>query len=278
LVPCSTRDFLQLVLPSLTMLRPYRCGSGHSSFTQWKNPSPLHCISWCYKRCFWLGHLGHTHRTPNYVSDRLHDFTLIFIHATRQLQFVQSPASRLRLFLACIQHQVPSRIFDDSCLSTHHRRPITLDIEHTIVSSSVISPPPQPLPIKRSYTLPFPSAVPIWVLTPNTPPSIPSHRIALPAHLTQVFSTCETPTMPSLIRFVHHSSTYFRVANSNSNFDHYILLHTNTTSSIPSLKLRTAASSLSTTGLVSPPAAQPSALSSLPFALHTSILPSRVYP
>jgi hypothetical protein len=41
---------------------------------------------------------------------------------------------------------------------------------------------------------------------------------------------------------------------------------------------RTAASSLDTTGLVSPPAPQPSALSNLLFALHTSLLPSRVYP
>jgi hypothetical protein len=48
-----------------------------------------------------------------------------------------------------------------------------------------------------------------------------------------------------------------------------ILLYDNTISNFPLLKTHTAVSSLNTTGLVSPPAPQPSALSSLPFALHT---------
>jgi hypothetical protein len=52
--------------------------------------------------------------TPIYVSARLRDFTLAFTHITHQLQLVQSPASRLRLYLTtCIQHQVPSRLFAD---------------------------------------------------------------------------------------------------------------------------------------------------------------------
>jgi hypothetical protein len=37
-IPCSTRYVIQLVLHSLTMLRPYRSGNGTSLFTQWTNP------------------------------------------------------------------------------------------------------------------------------------------------------------------------------------------------------------------------------------------------
>jgi hypothetical protein len=37
--------------------------------------------------------------TPIYVSACLRDFTLAFTHTTHQLQLVQSPASRLRLYL-----------------------------------------------------------------------------------------------------------------------------------------------------------------------------------
>jgi hypothetical protein len=51
------------------------------------------------------------------IASRTH-FTLTFTHTTHQLQLVQSPASRLRLFLTCIQHQVPSHLFADSCLPT----------------------------------------------------------------------------------------------------------------------------------------------------------------
>jgi hypothetical protein len=60
--------------------------------------------------------LGTPIGTPTYVSARLNDFTLAFTQTTHQLQLVQSPASRLRLYLTCVQHQVPSRLFADSCL------------------------------------------------------------------------------------------------------------------------------------------------------------------
>jgi hypothetical protein len=62
--------------------------------------------------------LGTPIGNPTYVSARLHDFTLAFTQTTHQLQLVQSPASRLRLYLTCVQHQVPSRLFADSCLPT----------------------------------------------------------------------------------------------------------------------------------------------------------------
>jgi hypothetical protein len=42
---------------------------------------------------------------PDYASCRLHDFIPAFTHTTRQDQLVQSPTSRIRLYLTCIQQQ-----------------------------------------------------------------------------------------------------------------------------------------------------------------------------
>jgi hypothetical protein len=71
--------------------------------------------------------------------------------------------------------------------------------------------------------------------TPDAPPPAPSQWIPLPTHLTQTFSNWDTSTISWLIRFAHHLPPYLRVADPD--IDPSILLHVNTTSPFPLLKI-----------------------------------------
>jgi hypothetical protein len=224
--------------------------------------------------------LGTPIGTPNYISNRLNDFTLAFTRTTHQLQLVQSPASRLRLFLTCIQHQVPSRLFADSCLpastlslTTGAQSPFITEIERTTRQflCDLTTTPVLPnhswllatLPVRSgglgllapsslallSFIRPLVRTIRYCIhgipitnfltnATPPTPdatPPAPSQWIPLPAHLTQTFSNWDTSTISWLIRFAQHLPPYLRVADPD--IDPSILLHDNTTSPFPLLKI-----------------------------------------
>ncbi len=199
--------------------------------------------------------LGTPIGNPTYVSARLNNFTLAFTQTTHQLQLVQSPASRLRLYLtSCIQHQVPSRLFADSCLpastlslTTGAHSPFIarqflsdLTLTPTLPDESwslatlpvrngglgFLAPSSLALlsflrPLFRTITYSI-TGIPILDFAqhaaprpPNAPPPDPSQWIPLPPHLTQAFSNWETSTIPWLARFTRHLAPYLQVADPN---------------------------------------------------------------